>query len=101
MRGCTSFVLSVWLVGVAGTQTTHPWDEYHIYAGNTHSHTSFTWSHGEQWENDKGEEGKGPAIERTADGSQLPGKSKVLPIFTKTTVCSLRIKRTKASSRLH
>jgi hypothetical protein len=23
---------------------------YHIYAGNTHSHTSYTWSHGEQWE---------------------------------------------------
>lgn len=23
--------------------------EYHIYAGNTHSHTSYTWSHGEQW----------------------------------------------------
>ncbi len=23
--------------------------EYHIYAGNTHSHTAFTWSHGQQW----------------------------------------------------
>jgi hypothetical protein len=23
--------------------------EYHIYRGNTHSHSSFTWSHGEQW----------------------------------------------------
>ena len=23
---------------------------YKIYAGNTHSHTQFTWSHGEQWE---------------------------------------------------
>jgi hypothetical protein len=23
--------------------------QYHIYRGNTHSHTSFTWSHGEQW----------------------------------------------------
>ena len=23
--------------------------EYHIYRGNTHSHTGFTWSHGEQW----------------------------------------------------
>lgn len=23
---------------------------YRIYAGNTHSHTQFTWSHGEQWE---------------------------------------------------
>jgi hypothetical protein len=24
---------------------------YHIYAGNTHSHTAYTWSHGEQWIN--------------------------------------------------
>jgi len=24
---------------------------YHIYAGNTHSHTSYTWSHGQQWDN--------------------------------------------------
>ena len=24
---------------------------YHIYAGNTHSHTSYTWSHGTQWPN--------------------------------------------------
>jgi hypothetical protein len=23
--------------------------QYHIYAGNTHAHTSYTWSHGEQW----------------------------------------------------
>ena len=26
-----------------------PAAQYHIYAGNTHSHTSFTWSHGAQW----------------------------------------------------
>ncbi len=24
---------------------------YHIYAGNTHSHTAYTWSHGQQWKN--------------------------------------------------
>ena len=24
--------------------------QFHIYAGNTHSHTQFTWSHGEQWQ---------------------------------------------------
>src|ERR1700743_3055892 len=23
--------------------------QYHIYAGNTHAHTSYTWSHGEQF----------------------------------------------------
>src|SRR5215468_817592 len=32
--------------------------EYHIYAGNTHSHTSLTWSHGEQWVSDKSKGGK-------------------------------------------
>ncbi len=24
-------------------------ERYHIYAGSTHAHTQFTWSHGEQW----------------------------------------------------
>jgi hypothetical protein len=54
--------------------------EYHIYLGNTHSHTSLTWSHGEQWVNDKSNGGKSkePGIEVTADGTQFPAKSKVL-----------------------
>ena len=26
-----------------------PADSYHIYAGSTHAHTEFTWSHGAQW----------------------------------------------------
>jgi hypothetical protein len=30
-------------------QTAKPPAEYHIYAGNTHSHTAYTWSHGEQF----------------------------------------------------
>jgi hypothetical protein len=30
-------------------QTRHAAVEYHIYAGSTHAHTQFTWSHGEQW----------------------------------------------------
>ena len=30
-------------------QTKHAAVEFHIYAGNTHAHTQFTWSHGEQW----------------------------------------------------
>jgi hypothetical protein len=66
--------------GSATGQTTAP--EYHIYAGNTHSHTRFTWSHGEQWVNSssKGAKGKDSesGIEVTADGAQLPAKSKVL-----------------------
>ncbi len=28
-------------------QTSPPVPEYHIYAGNTHSHTAYTWSHGD------------------------------------------------------
>ena len=48
---------------------------YQIYAGNTHAHTSFTWSHGEQW-------AKGPAGEKLIEvdetGAQHPAKSQVL-----------------------
>jgi hypothetical protein len=53
---------------------------YHIYAGNTHSHTSFTWSHGDQWVNAKADaEGKKePGIYVDADGAQYPAKSMVL-----------------------
>ena len=42
----------LWILLLASTplagQTSPPPGEYHIYAGNTHSHTAFTWSHGEQ-----------------------------------------------------
>lgn len=31
------------------TPTASVFDAYHIYRGNTHSHTSFTWPHGKQW----------------------------------------------------
>src|ERR1035437_2633360 len=31
-------------------QTNAPQVEYHIYAGNTHSHTACTWSHGDHLE---------------------------------------------------
>jgi hypothetical protein len=29
-----------------------PAPEYHIYAGSTHAHTNYTWSHGSQWAKD-------------------------------------------------
>ncbi len=29
--------------------TNSPFTSYHIYAGTTHSHTAYTWSHGVQW----------------------------------------------------
>src|SRR5437763_5002738 len=48
---------------------------YHICAGSTHAHTSYTWSHGEQW-------AKGPAgeklIEVDENGAQHPAKTQVL-----------------------
>jgi hypothetical protein len=68
------------VANAAIAQTTKPSADYHIYAGNTHSHTAFTWSHGEQWTNVKqdAEQSNEPAIERTPDGAQLPGKSKTL-----------------------
>lgn len=47
-------------------QTSPPAPVYHIYAGNTHSHTAYTWSHGEQFA------GKGPGIRTTPDGVQYP-----------------------------
>ena len=53
---------------------------YHIYAGNTHSHTSFTWSHGEQWINPKplpdGTKPKLLYVDPT--GAQFPSKAMVL-----------------------
>jgi hypothetical protein len=56
---------------------------YRIYAGNTHAHTEFTWSHGEQWANAKPEAGekggkKSPLIYVDKDGAQFPPKTQVL-----------------------
>lgn len=40
--------------------TIPPADSYQIYAGSTHAHTQFTWSHGEQWaKGDTGEKKEG------------------------------------------
>jgi hypothetical protein len=54
---------------------------YHIYAGNTHAHTAFTWSHGDQWQKAKpvadGAK-KEPGIFVDASGAQHPAKSQVL-----------------------
>lgn len=36
---------------LAAQGTNPPAPVYHVYAGNTHSHTVYTWSHGEQWRN--------------------------------------------------
>src|SRR5262245_50318288 len=54
--------------------------EYHIYSGNTHSHTVRTWSHGEQYTKETEETGdkKQPGISVSPDGTQQAAKSKVL-----------------------
>jgi hypothetical protein len=53
---------------------------YHLYAGNTHSHTTFTWSHGDQWVNAKPQPGekKIPGIVVDEQGAQRPSASQVL-----------------------
>jgi hypothetical protein len=52
---------------------------YQIYRGNTHAHTAFTWSHGEQWINAKPEAGekKSPLIYVDPQGAQFPAKTQV------------------------
>jgi hypothetical protein len=52
-----SIVLLVVVAGAAGFglgQADSPAPRFHIYAGNTHSHSEFTWSHGEQFAPVKG-----------------------------------------------
>lgn len=63
------------LATLVSAATTQP--VYHIYAGNTHSHTSFTWSHGEQWEKPKPEPGekKPKLIYVDENGDQFPAKN--------------------------
>ena len=55
-------------------QTNPPVPEYHIYAGNTHSHSAYTWSHGDQYERAKGPKAAGqePAMV-VKDGVSHPG----------------------------
>ncbi len=61
-------------------QAPAPLVEYHIYAGNTHAHTAYTWSHGEQWVKPKQEEGqpKEPGIFVSPEGAQFPAESLML-----------------------
>ncbi|WP_143392832.1 hypothetical protein [Fimbriiglobus ruber] len=54
---------------VSGQEPKPP--EYHIYAGSTHAHTAFTWSHGDQWAKPKEEFANKPVI-RVTGGAQFP-----------------------------
>src|ERR1035441_7021020 len=57
-------------------QTNPPSPIYHIYAGNTHSHTVYTWSHGDQFIAAKktSNEKKVPDISVSPEGVQSPSK---------------------------
>lgn len=71
-------VLSLATSALAASPATQP--AYHIYAGNTHSHTAFTWSHGEQWINAKPAAGekKPTLLYVDEDGASHPSKAATL-----------------------
>ena len=50
------FFFTTEVLAAPATQPAAP--AYHIYAGSTHAHTEFSWSHGEQWVNAKPEAGE-------------------------------------------
>jgi hypothetical protein len=55
-----------------------PGAEYHIYRGNTHAHTMFTASHGEQLTSGKKDNESESGLQVDANGVQRPAKGKVL-----------------------
>jgi hypothetical protein len=64
-----------------------PGAAYHIYAGNTHAHTSNTWSHGVQWAAAKSEPGEAEpkkGLNVTPDGvSHAPKDRQLKPNWEK------------------
>lgn len=62
----------------AAQQEPLPGAEYHIYKGNTHAHTMFTASHGQQLMNDKSEGATETGLPVDANGVQRPPRGKVL-----------------------
>lgn len=74
--------LSILLVAVVShAQTNLPLSAYHIYAGSTHAHTAFTWSHGDQFEKGKAasdDAEKQPGLTVSPEGVQSPPKGKIV-----------------------
>ena len=67
--------------GPEPSETTPPAPAYHIYAGTTHSHTMFTWSHGAQWGEAKPADGVSETKQRglnVIDGVSHAPKDRVL-----------------------
>jgi hypothetical protein len=75
--GC-ALILLVAIPAIA--QTNLPGAAYHIYAGNTHAHTAYTWSHGEQFETAaKGTtKKKAPGLRRSPEGIQFADSNNVV-----------------------
>jgi len=76
----SSLTLCLWALVASGAGPDEP-PVYHIYAGNTHAHTAFTWSHGDQWQKPKAPaagEKKEPGLYVDASGAQFPAKTQVL-----------------------
>ena len=61
-------------------QAKRPAPVYHIYSGNTHSHSVYTWSHGSQYVKAAQEDGdkKVPGVYVSPEGVQFPAKARVL-----------------------
>jgi len=50
LRSAIPLLCALILIGISVTgQVQPPAAEYHIYAGSTHAHTAYTWSHGDQF----------------------------------------------------
>jgi hypothetical protein len=76
------YALASWLTAADALkgQTNPSLPAYHIYAGNSHSHTVYTWSHGPQFNKVVQEDGakKASGISVSPDGVQSPAKSQTL-----------------------
>lgn len=65
----------------AGNQTNLPLSEYHVYFGNTHAHTAYTWSHGDHFTKGKSAgnaEGKQAKLSISSEGVQSAPKGKIV-----------------------
>ncbi len=81
-------LITRWVIGVvtpmiALGQTNVPLPAYHVYMGNTHAHTTYSWSHGDHFEKEKGQnggdaEGKSEKLAISTNGVQSAPKGKIV-----------------------
>ena len=77
--------VTIFLVLARQTSQSSPAEQYHAYAGNTHSHTVYTWSHGDQYVNPPKKEpaAEEPGIYVSAEGVQYPTNRPLKPDWKK------------------